>query len=131
FRIKTVDLPKVQAYNVVQLKVGDMGFFQHPTIDQIYKKVHELGLVLCPAEVGPQYALQYSDLEHDKSLVFGMEPIADLYNENVARVFSICGDKFYSADLPFSLHAVAIDAYDATTYGPDTIFVFGASNQET
>jgi hypothetical protein len=47
---------------LIRLKVGDLGFPKGkcPTTDEIYKRIEELGLELCPAEVGPQYRLQYA-----------------------------------------------------------------------
>ena len=45
----------------VRLKVRDLGFTSNPTIDQIYAKAQELGLELCPAEVGPYQRLKEID----------------------------------------------------------------------
>ena len=46
---------------LIRLKVGDLGFpkGKYPTTDEIYKRIEELGLELCPPETGPQYRLQY------------------------------------------------------------------------
>ncbi len=52
---------KPEQADLVRLKVGDLGFNHNPTTDEIYKKVEELGLELCPAEVGPYLRLEYKD----------------------------------------------------------------------
>ncbi len=50
-------LPVAQMLPTVRLKVGDLGFSNYATTDQLYKKAQELGLDLCPAEVGPRMRL--------------------------------------------------------------------------
>lgn len=50
----------IESKNLVRLTVGALGFTSSPTIDQIYKRAEELGLGLCPAEVGPRLRLSYS-----------------------------------------------------------------------
>ena len=46
-------------YKLVQFTVKQLGFSQDATTDQIYTKAQELGLKLCPAEVGPLLRLSY------------------------------------------------------------------------
>lgn len=50
--------------DLVRLTVGDLGFSSGATIDEIYKRAEELGLELCPPEVGPQLRLSYSGTEY-------------------------------------------------------------------
>src|SRR4051794_13974235 len=45
--------------NLVVRSVADLGFQRFATYEQICARAHELGLELCPAEVGPQLRLQY------------------------------------------------------------------------
>ena len=47
---------------LIRLKVGDLGFpsGKYPTTDEIYRRIEELGLELCPPETGPRYRLKYS-----------------------------------------------------------------------
>lgn len=52
---------KSEAADLVRLKVGDLGFPRGATTDEIYRRAGELGLELCPAEVGPHYRLKYRD----------------------------------------------------------------------
>lgn len=57
---KTEYSKEQKQYKLVQFTVGQLGFPQGATTDQIYAKAEELGLKLCPAEVGPQLRLSYS-----------------------------------------------------------------------
>ncbi len=45
----------------VELTVGDLGFFEGATTPQIFKRAIELGLELCPLELGPYLRLEYLD----------------------------------------------------------------------
>ncbi|PGS48335.1 helicase [Bacillus sp. AFS041924] len=49
------------SFETVELSVGDLGFFDGATTPQIYKKATELGLELCPIELGPYLRLAYLD----------------------------------------------------------------------
>ena len=60
--------------HLVRLTVGDLGFTNGATTDQIYARAFEFGLELCPAEVGPHLRLQ-SDIS-EWTLV-AMKQIAD------------------------------------------------------
>ena len=67
---KTLDLVKITP--------KEMGLTEdYPTTKQIYDKVKELGLELCPAEVGPILRDQYRDQALYEWLYIGMEPITD------------------------------------------------------
>lgn len=63
----------------VRLKVGDLGFpkGKNPTTDQIYQRIEELGLELCPAETGPRYRLQYENQPLGEWVYIGMKQITD------------------------------------------------------
>lgn len=45
----------------VELTVGDLGFPDGATTPQIFSKAKELGLELCPLELGPYLRLEYLD----------------------------------------------------------------------
>jgi hypothetical protein len=45
----------------VELSVEDLGFPDGATTSQIFKKAYELGLELCPLELGPHLRMQYLD----------------------------------------------------------------------
>lgn len=63
--------------NLVSVTVAELGFKKGATRREIYERAQELGLSLCPAEVGPQLRLQYLDQPLGEWLIIGMEPIAD------------------------------------------------------
>ena len=69
-------LPYAETVDTVRVKVQDLGFSGYPTTDQIYQRVQELGLELCPAEVGPNYRLQYADQPLGEWFSIGMKQIA-------------------------------------------------------
>ena len=75
--------------DLVRVNVAELGFKKGARRDQIYDRARELGLELCPAEVGPQLRLQHKDQPSGEWLVIGMEPITDsvgyLHVFNVAR----------------------------------------------
>lgn len=52
-----------QRYNLVRFTVKQLGLPDGATTEEIYKKAEDLGLELCPAEVGPHLRLQYSGKE--------------------------------------------------------------------
>lgn len=57
----------------------------------IIAKALELGLELCPAEVGPQLRLQYTDQPKGEQLIIGMESITG--SDGYSRVFHVNHDK--------------------------------------
>ncbi len=65
----------------IRLKVGDLGFpkNKYPTTDEIYKRIEELGLELCPAETGPRYRLKYMNQPMGEWFRISMKQIADRY----------------------------------------------------
>ncbi|MEK7508450.1 MAG: hypothetical protein AAB568_01190 [Patescibacteria group bacterium] len=86
-----VTTKKMELADLIRLKVGDLGL-NHPTTDQIYKKIQELGLELCPAEVGPQYRLQYTDQPLNEYLYIGMKQITGSGGRPDVFVLSRGGD---------------------------------------
>lgn len=63
--------------DLVKVTVGELGFKDGARRDQIYDRAKELGLELCPPEVGPQLRLQYKDQSLNEWILIGMEPIRD------------------------------------------------------
>ena len=63
----------------IRLKVGDLGLpkGKYPTTDEIYKRIEELGLELCPPETGPQYRPQHTNQPMGEWFRIGMKQIAD------------------------------------------------------
>lgn len=69
--------PKDTEVDLVVVTVSQLGFREGATRENIYKRAHELGLSLCPAEVGPQLRLAYKDQPQGEWCLIGMEPITD------------------------------------------------------
>jgi len=63
--------------DLVKVTVSELGFKKGARRDQIYERAKELGLELCPPEVGPQLRLQYKDQPNEEWIFVGMEPITD------------------------------------------------------
>ena len=87
---------KVEDINLVRVTVEGLGFSSGATTDEIYKRAKELGLELCPAEVGPQLRLSYQGSEY---LRIAMKQIADrggrpdvFYLRRNADVLWLCAD---------------------------------------
>jgi len=60
---------------LVVVSVAELGFKDGATRKDIYVRAEELGLYLCPPEVGPQLRLQYTDQPNGEWLIIAMEPI--------------------------------------------------------
>lgn len=63
--------------DLVIVTVAELGFPNGGTREKIYSRAESLGLMLCPAEVGPQLRLQYPADEQplNEWLLVAMEPI--------------------------------------------------------
>ena len=63
--------------DLVKVTVAELGFKDGARRDQIYERAKEIGLELCPDEVGPQLRLQYRDQPNNEWILVGMESIFD------------------------------------------------------
>ena len=79
--------PNIENLNLVRLTVKDLGFSNYATTEQIYQRADELGLDLCPAEVGPHLRLSYSGIDW---MFIAMKQISD--RDGSARVFDLSHD---------------------------------------
>ncbi len=61
--------------DLVVVTVGELGFKNGARRDVLYAKALEIGLQLCPAEVGPALRLLYKDQPRGEWLHIGMESI--------------------------------------------------------
>lgn len=68
---------KKETIDLVKISVEELGFTEQTPLKEIYAKAKELGLELCPSEVGPQLRAQYLDQPMDEWFYVGMEPIED------------------------------------------------------
>lgn len=73
--------------DLVKITVAELGFKDGATRQDICQRAKELGLELCPPEVGPQLRLQYKDQPLGEWLVIAMEPIT--VSDGVLLVFSV------------------------------------------
>jgi hypothetical protein len=111
--------------NLVAISVLDLGFdkvdssrgIKGGTGRQIYARAKELGLQLCPAEVGPQLRLQYPEQSGREWLVVAMNAIIDPFNlpwlfrvehdieqgQNIRSLCTFCGrlESFWPEDFRF------------------------------
>ena len=76
-----------EKYDLVRFTVEQLGFPRGATTDEIYQKAQDLGLELCPAEVGPHLRLQYSGKEW---MLIAMKQITD--RDGYPCVFSLDSD---------------------------------------
>lgn len=70
-------LKSTQYIDLVRLTVKDLGFDQWATTDQVYKRAQELGLELCPAEVGPHLRLKDINQPMGEWYYIAMKQITD------------------------------------------------------
>ena len=73
--------------DLVVMTVGELGFPDGARGDAIYDHGKQLGVELCPAEVGPALRLVYKDQPHGEWLRIAMEPITD--SDGDPRVFGV------------------------------------------
>jgi hypothetical protein len=71
---------------LVRLTVAELGLGRTVNIDQIYKRAEDLGLELCPAEVGLHYRLKYQDQPEDEQLNIAMRQIGPSQDPNILMV---------------------------------------------
>lgn len=85
-------LKKKEVADLVKLKVADLGFSSASTVEKVFEKAEELGLELCPPEVGPILRLDFRQIfnrEQTKKDYFriGMKQIHDSLSGPI--VFSV------------------------------------------
>lgn len=79
--------PEEVEVELVVASVAELGFKDGATRKDIYTRAQELGLDLCPPEVGPQLRLQYKDQPKGEWLIIAMEPISG--SDGLLRVFRV------------------------------------------
>ena len=76
--------------DLIVLSNAELGFPDGCTVAETYEAAQKLGLELCPAEVGPQLRLQYTNQPMDEWLLVAMDPITD--SDGVLCVFGVGRD---------------------------------------
>ena len=82
---KTETLKQKEKVDLVSFSVGQLGFPNGATLQQIYDKAKELDLELCPPQVGPELRLNYKDQPNGEWLRIAMEAISD--RDGFPRIF--------------------------------------------
>lgn len=109
---KTEFSKESQKYDLVRFTVAQLGYPNGATTDEIYTRAAELGLELCPAEVGPHLRLQYRGREW---MLIAMKQIADRGGRPFVFSLRTSGDQ------------LALDgdyAYPSSWWNAGFIFVF-------
>lgn len=104
-----------ERFGLVRLKVKDFGFSNNATTDEIYARASELGLDICPAEVGFHQRLKDEDQPLNEWYLIAMKPITD--RDGYASVF----------DLRRDVSGLWLDhnwAYPAYRWNPSREFMF-------
>ncbi|MFA4999001.1 MAG: hypothetical protein WC514_03200 [Candidatus Paceibacterota bacterium] len=101
--------------DLVKVTVADLGFKKGARRDQIYDRAKDLGLELCPPEVGPQLRLQYRDQPNGEWALIGMELITG--SGGGLGVFGVGCD--YSG-----LWLIGGWGFPGGVWGPDCLWVF-------
>ena len=57
------------------LSGAELGIESESSLAEVYRRATQLGLALCPGEVGPQLRLDYRDQPRGESLTIAMEPV--------------------------------------------------------
>jgi hypothetical protein len=102
---------------LVKITVRELGFKNGATNAQINERAKELGLELCPNEVGPQLRLQYKDQPKGERILVAMEPIVG---------FGTCPWLFSVERNPDGVSYLRRNDGDPRTYweDADVLFVF-------
>ena len=77
---------------LIRLTAADLGFTSGATTEKIYKRAEELGLELCPAEVGPNYRLKYKNQPLYEYVAVGMKQITGSGGDPCVFDLSCSGD---------------------------------------
>lgn len=108
-------LKSQEKISLVHLKVSDLGFKERMTILVIYRRAQELGLELCPPEVGAYKCLQNTKQQVVESYHIAMKQIDN--RRGSPQVFSMAR----SEDSSYLLDQTA---YPSWSWSPNTELVF-------
>ena len=103
-----------QTFDLVKLTVKEMGF-ETATTKEIFDRAKEMGLELCPPELGAHLREQYTDQPLNERLFIVMKPITDA--DGRPRVFGVVRHD----DGLWLSHSWALPTY---RWNPEREFVF-------
>ena len=72
--------PKEKELDLVVLTATELGFKDSAQYAAICTRAQEVGLLLCPSEVGPQLRLQYVDQPFGDELLVAMKPLSKFHS---------------------------------------------------
>ncbi len=104
---------------LVKMTVAELGFKEGTTRKDVYERAIELGLKLCPNEVGPALRLQYTDQPMGEWLLIAMDSITDS-NGNL--------DVFHTERNSDGLGLYGSIGYYDYRWGADSQWVFSRGN---
>ena len=78
--------------DLVNIATFELGFKGCAQRDEIYKRAKDLGLELCPIEVGPQLVLQYGGRYIGEWLLIATEPV--LFPDGTQEILSVMRDEY-------------------------------------
>lgn len=112
---------KVELVNATPI---DLGLSKGGTIEQIFKAAKDNGLEVCPAEVGPQAAIQFDDQPNGEYRSIGMSPWRDMNDIWKSRIEN-WGIFDVKRDIDGRCFLGVHDFYGADdVFGPNHRFVF-------
>ena len=78
--------------DLVAPSFAELGCGEFASRREVYNKAKELGLKLCPEEVGPQLRLQFKDQPKDERLIICIRPLSD--NEGNPSLFALSCNRY-------------------------------------
>lgn len=118
---------------IVELSVRDLGFPNGATLPEIYKQASELGLQLCPPELGPYLRLEYADQVEGNSGNLSQKNEAPSGSVTIAS--EIISDEesfpkgFYVRKVDGVLWLRGYVADNLHVWNPDNRFIFKLDNE--
>ena len=117
---------------IVELSVRDLGFPNGATLPEIYKQANELGLQLCPPELGPYLRLEYADQVEGNS--GNLSQKNEAHSGSVTIASEIISDEesfpkgFYVRKVDGVLWLRGYVADNLHVWNPDNRFIFKSGN---
>lgn len=117
--------------NTVEVAVRNLGFPDGATMPQLYKQAKELGLELCPLELGPYLRLEYLDQPEGNIGNFSQQNQAPSGSITIASEIVSDDDDFpkgfYLRKIDGVLWLRGYLADDLHVWNPDDQFIFSQS----
>lgn len=106
----------VGTINLTLISVEKLGLVYGATLEQIYERALELGLKLCPSEIGPRLRFLYENQPKGDWIRIAMEPIH--FSDGNSVIFSLAHNRLSGEEL------LVEDGCPNRRWVPETKFVF-------